>query len=590
MGNNLQFPTLSSIPDLSDPSAFDGWRKRWLVNGGASREQLVALLETQGDTLARLRASSLLTTTDSTRAQQLASTALVGDDPIHYLMGKTQLTIIAALAAWKAENPRFAVEPAAEVLEGILTEIRGMQRKSLLVLELMVRIHGILADSYTLLQDFSRAKRHAAEVTVLAEPIGLHSFSASATYQLANIAYYQGDVLGAEGLFRQAAENPNSSLIVSERAHGSRALALSDLGDEDGVEQVLNAIHLELDAPEYWQAESLRFLTLRHPWAHDSQVYIKHTPHTSSALVMCFRHIVEADALSPDQTTEIRSCFSKAYAALHPLMQSSLGWRQLDQRVTAAYIAHRLGEYSIAWQRLPSLQDIQKLPLAARLRGLFVGIEVLERQLPLTAVDLWAFATAAVQEMCNLEGRIASQQAAKFLLLNPVALAFLSRVPSCPDVFVNAGYLVTINVNARPLSVLNQQGLPPIQAVRYILEVFACKTDLFGRLGGGQFEALKRSLYRPYFHRECWHRPVPAIQIAYAMLCCAESVGNTMLKSQLLRSVQDLKRCFGFIPRLQKVDRMPDLEQIEQTMDLLLAGGISSVSAAKLLFGQEARV
>jgi tetratricopeptide (TPR) repeat protein len=578
------------MPDLTDPEAFDRWRRAWV--GGTQHERSLALqeLEARSTPLASLRASMLLTTVDPAQSQRLATRALCGDETILFLMAKSQLAILSALSSWKAENPQFSVEPAVAVLEGALAEVNNSSVRNPLVLELMVRLHGILADSYTLLQNFAKAKQHAAEVAILAPAIGLLSFSASSTYQLANVAYYQGDLQEAETLFRQAAENANSSLIISERAQRSRALALADLGDDDGVLDVLDSMVLEPDTAGFWQAQSLRFLTLRYEWPHDDSGYLRHTPHTSSALVTCFRAMIEADHYPPDQPHEIRQALAKAFEALHPLLQSSIGWRKLDQQVTAAHIAYRLGEYSIAWQRLPSLSEMVHLPIAPRLRAFFVGLEVLERQLPLTASDLFRYAAAAVDELCTLEGRIAKQLAERFLLTNPVGMALIARFPGCPDLFVAAGHAATINLRTRPISVFGQEGMRPVQAVRYILEAFHCSTDLLGRLGGGQHEALKRTLYRPFHHRQCWYRPVPALQIAYALFCLIDETPDLFVKAQLRRSVQDLNRRFGFVPKLQKMDQLAELEQIERIMNVLNDGGISAAAAAALVFRKEARL
>ncbi len=551
---------------------------------------MIELLCKENTDIARLRASMLLNTSDPERALALAATALTNRDLTLRLMAKAQLATLNALAAWKLEHPSIVLEPAVTVLEAILKELKTSAELSALSLEVIVRIHGVLTDAYNLLENFDAAKQHASEVFILAKPLGLYSLIPSAMYQLASIAYFQGQSVHAEQLFQKVVDDPSSSAMMLERAHRSRAFTLSDLGDDDGAEACLAELGLGPHQLGYWQMVSVQFLTLRHRWTESTDGYLAELPHASAAMLTCFRHIVEAQGLPPDRSDERFARYTAAYNEIHPLLQSAVTWRKIDHQVTASFISLQLGEFSLALQRFPALTAVLELPPAPRVRALCVGLEIMERHLPLTSKELWEIASLALRELQAMPGRIVEQVARRLQLLTPLAAAVLARLPNCPDALVALGYQTMLNLKARPYAVYDVKGVRPIQAARYILTTFDHDTDFIGRLGGGQLDSLRKALYRKFYGRYCWYQPIPAARVAHVLLCCREIVEVATMKAHLTGSVSQLKRRFGYVPRLLKVDRIPDLEKIAYHLDLFARGKNSAITATKALFGKENQV
>ncbi|NJK44597.1 MAG: hypothetical protein HC933_10205 [Pleurocapsa sp. SU_196_0] len=215
-----------------------------------------------------------------------------------------------------------------------------------------------------------------------------------------------------------------------------------------------------------------------------------------------------------------------------------------------------------------------------------VAIETLSHLLPISAGDLGEAMKRAGTHWLRLEPFIAEQIAAKLALLTPLALAISARWRDCPECVAISGNAGIINLRRRPIQVYGNDGLRPVQAARIILEHFDWDTDFLGNDGGGQLKSLQQALLRPFYNRTCWFQPVSAAFVVFVLLSVRDALTSPMDRHQLLQSCRDLKRRFNFVPKLQKVDQIPELEQIERVLDTLLAGEITSESAAKLLFGR----
>ena len=127
-----------------------------------------------------------------------------------------------------------------------------------------------------------------------------------------------------------------------------------------------------------------------------------------------------------------------------------------------------------------------------------------------------------------------------------------------------------MNLQQRPISVYGETGLRPLQAAWFTLKAFDRELPPFDRLGGGQFEAMRKALYHQYFERECWFTPVAPAQVIYALNCCrhlAQAGGSTRAR-MFEQAARETKRNFGIVPKLQQVDQLPSLVQLEQDIEL----------------------
>ncbi len=208
------------LPDLNDPRAFDLWRVATLRRSSAELIQAVELLKQIDTPLGYLRAAMLLTVKDSEQSQVLASRALMTNDQTIHLIAKAQLANLHARKAWSgSDKPQFDAQATPLVLEEILREMKTSRQRSPLSIEGELRVHLMLADAYTLNQDFSRTRTNAAEAIILAQAVGMESYVLVANCQLANATYYEGDAATAAALFKRVSDDPATDPILSEHAN-----------------------------------------------------------------------------------------------------------------------------------------------------------------------------------------------------------------------------------------------------------------------------------------------------------------------------------------------------------------------------------
>jgi hypothetical protein len=584
----LTTPTMQlELPDLTDPHEFDLWRVATLRRSSEELMQAVEVLKQTDTVLGYLRAAMLLTTKDSEQSQALASRALMSNDQTIHLISKAHLANLHARKAWSGSNtPQFDAQATPLVLEEILREIKTFRERSPLSIEGELRVHLMLADAYTLNQDFSRTRINAAEAIILAQALRMESYVLVANYQLANATYYEGNAATAAVLFKRVSDDPATDLLLSERANWARIVAFEALGDDDGVELILSRIVVENETPDWANKVAVELHTLRYPWIELKDEALNSVENFTAVITKIYLWVLKALSTSPEEANVAREHYRAAYHETQRFTQPALGWLRLELQTWAGFLLLQMGETGLALQRISSMNDFAKLPPAKRAFALCVLIEILERALPDGAESLTDTLKRAAECFADFEERILHQVIARLQLLTPVALALLGRFPGVPDAVIQASNQTIINLNARPITVYGTAGVRPIQAVKYILQTFSVDTDFLGRSGGGQLQALRQVLFRRFHHQESWYRPVTAAQVNFAMLCCRDAVQDNRTRLLLQRAIQDLRVQNGYVPKLQKLEQPDELNLIQVTLEKLEKSLITARAASLSLFGQ----
>jgi tetratricopeptide (TPR) repeat protein len=587
-GQPDRYPPLERLP-LEQPAAFESWRKHELETRGVPRQNLVAALLEIGTPIATLRASMLLTSFNPEQSRVFAETGYRQGKGSVRLMSKTQLAILNTLAAWgNTESQRLAVGPYLLVLEDILREVKQLNSTEELNLEIEVRAHSILSEGYLLVENYPQARLHAAQAQLLAPTIGLEYLVATASFQLGNISLAEGKAVDARNQSERVLADTNATKLLTHRAHINLAHTMISLGDDTEALRCLEAYQVDGGSADRFLIDHHRSMTFRFPLAQQTDDLP--TPPTAAARTKHFKEvlekIIEAQETRPDKVQEIEEKYLAAQAIMNDVSRTSVGWGKLTQRIWSAFISLQLKDYSIAHTRSPSVSELETLPPFYRALGLCVLIEALEHLLPVAAGDLLEAARRAVTHFNAFESHVVDQVAAKLSLFTPRALALCARFSRCPDAISIAGNASIINLNHRPISVYNRAGMRPVHAARVILEQFDWDASFIPSDGGGQLNALSKALFRPYYERICWYRGVSGAHLVFVLMCLREVSTQSLEQENLLQGARDLKRRYGFVPTLQKVERIAQLEQIERTLTLMLRGEIVSTSAAKLLFGR----
>ena len=350
----------------------------------------------------------------------------------------------------------------------------------------------------------------------------------------------------------------------------ARAITLHWLGDDDAAIACANSGDFSPNGSAHPRVEAIRLFSLRYPWNEDFAGLETSVPNTLAHAVSCYRFIHQALELQPDHPQELQASYRAARAEIHKLRQAD-GWRLVHQQVLEAFISLRADEVWLARHKLPTLTMLETAPPLIRAFGFAVTCEIATRLLPDETELLIRVVDGLIATVEELSDSSRGEQVSRRLqLLLPLSTAIAARFPECPSVLSQVGLEATMNLQQRPISVYGETGLRPLQAAWFTLKAFDRKLPPFDRLGGGQFEAMRKALYRRYFERECWFTPVVPAQVIYALNCCrhlAQAGGSTRAR-MFEQAARETKRNFGIVPKLQQVDQLPSLVQLEQDIEL----------------------
>jgi hypothetical protein len=564
---------IPEIPNLHDPHSFEAWRRQCLETQKLPRQLVADHLESAGTEMAFIRAAIVLAALEQQRprAQELAMRALEASERDVYLFAKLICAHLTTMRGFSQNpDPAMTATSVTLVIGGVLEDMRKMSSRTQLLLEVEVRAHHALAEAFILGRKYNRAKRHAAEAMLLAPPLGLDFIALGARYQLANIAYYEGDLVNADETYQTLVSTQTSSGALVQSSTLARALTLHWLGDDDAALACAGSSEIATGTFIAPRVEAIRLLSLRYPWQEEFAYLESNVPNTLSHTVSCYRFIHQALEIQLDHPQELQASYRAARSEIHKLRQAD-GWRLVHQQVLEAFISLRADEVWLARHKLPNLTALETAPPLIRAFGFAVASEVATRLLP-DETELLTRAIdgliATVEELSDTSrGELVSL---RLQLLLPLSTAIAARFPECPSVLSRVGLEATMNLQQRPISVYGETGLRPLQAAWFTLKAFDRELPPFDRLGGGQFEAMRKALYRRYFERDCWFTPVAPAQVIYALNCCRHlaRVNGSIRARMFERAARETKRDFGVMPKLQQVDQLPSLIQLEQEIEL----------------------
>jgi hypothetical protein len=400
-----------------------------------------------------------------------------------YLLAKLICAHLTTLSGFsKNPDPAMTATSVTLMINGILEDARKMTSRSHLLLEVEVRAHHALAEAYILGRKYNRAKRHAAESMLLAPHLGLDLVAQSARYQLANIAYYEGDLFTAEETYQTLTSGPVFSAALVQSSTLARAITLHWLGDDDAAIDCATSVEISQGGLAHPRVEAVRLLSLRYPWNEHVAGLESSVPNTLAHAVSCYRFIHQALELQPDHPQELQATYRAARSEIHRLRQAD-GWRLVHQQVLEAFISLRTDEVWLARHKLPTLMMLETAPPLVRAFGFAVASEIATRLLP-DETELLTRAVdgliATVEELSDTSR--GEQVSRRMQLLLPLSTAIAAHFPECPSVLSRVGLEATMNLQQRPISVYGETGLRPLQAAWFTLKAFDRELPPFDRL------------------------------------------------------------------------------------------------------------
>ena len=174
------------LPDFAIPAQYERWREATL-DAGYTRLELARTLEATGNEFALLRAAQMLSAdpNHSLEAHCLAGQLMQSPEVVLRWFGRYLSAFLVIRTSYRddLEAPIFA-DAAIHTLHDLLAQLKHFPH-NLLSLELEMRIHFSLAESYSISEEFDAMRLHASKLVTLTPSIGLKTFAFSGKALLA---------------------------------------------------------------------------------------------------------------------------------------------------------------------------------------------------------------------------------------------------------------------------------------------------------------------------------------------------------------------------------------------------------------------
>jgi hypothetical protein len=543
------------MPDFAMPAQYERWRETFL-EAGYSRHELAQALEATGDRFALLRAAQILSTDPALRseAHRLAGQLMQSSDLVLRWFGRYLSVFLVVRGSYSddLEAPILA-HAAIHTLHDLLVQLEPYPHNPV-SLELEMRIHFSLAESYSISEEFDAMRLHASKLVTLTPSVGLKTFAFSGKVLLARALLYQGDSVAALGLFQQLYRAEEHAAFVRQ-SEVDLATALFWSGDFVGASVLLEHHAKEVGGPTTELSEiahGLRTMTLRHA---PRDIDFSKLPNPFSMMVQA--HVALRDALQHSPVDEARSAlFRQARNKIAYIAHNKETWFANFERAFATLCSLRAGDYGVAMRSLPNPARLSSQPLWVDLFTLFVTLETALR-VPFAGGKrgFYQHSVAAILRCLGGVQPLALERLTPTLqLLTPYALAFVAAIGGVDEVVVAAGTVCVVNLHTRPATVYDSVGLRPIQIAEMTIESFGMNLIGSARAGGGQAEGLRSCLYKPFGDVMYWFDAVMPSRLVVGLLEAAQT--DTLpdwLREACRRGAFAVGRSFGLMPALQKV-------------------------------------
>ena len=543
------------LPDFAVPAQYERWREAFL-EAGHTRLDLARTLEASGDELALLRAAQMLSADPSHRleAHRLAGQLMQASEIVLRWFGRylSAFLVIRGSYSDDLEAPILA-HAAIHTLHDLLAQLEQFPH-NLLSLELEMRIHFSLAESYNISEDFDAMRLHASKLVTLTPSIGLKTFAFSGKALLARALLYQGNSLAALGLFQQLNQAQEYAAFAVQ-SEVDLATALFWCGDFVGVSVMLDQHGREAGAEPSELSEiakGLQAMTLRHA---PRAIEFEKLPNRFSMFVQAYVALQGALQCSPVEESRPAQ-FREARNKIAHTAHNQNTWFANFERAFATNCSLRAGDYGIAIRSLPNTTGKQSQPLWVEVLTRFVTLETALR-VPFASGkrSLYQHSVLPIQQCLRRLQPLALERLLPSLqLLTPYALAFIAAIGGVDEILTEAGMACIVNLHTRPATVYGHAGMRPIQIAELTLEAFGMNLVGTARAGGGQAEGLRSCLYRPFGDVSYWFEAVMPARLVVGLLEAAHT--DTLpdwLREACQRGAFDIGRSFGLMPALQKV-------------------------------------
>lgn len=512
----MQIQQLPPIPDLSIALNYEKWRMQCLQTNGVSRRVIADHLISTQTEIGLLRATLILGVEVSNFdiAYQLAGQLMCAEDKVIQLFGWYQTAYLTIQKSFCNDaNAPLSAKTTIPTLQTILSQLESSAKRTLLSLELELRVHASLCEAYIIIEDFDLSYLHASKMSLLAPIVGLKTYQYSARsltgLSLMNLGHLKSAFEIMDQLYKDPDTTPYRSHLAVEMSHTlffsgnfESALKLAELHRADKT----------VDYEVHFQSV-ISWTLLRKPESiqHDLEVNRIHP------LTRACQFLGQAFQF-PHNSQERLKMFRNARAACFDFSINTNSWRSGYEQIFAGLCSLLAGDYGLVQPNLPSLERLKSFPLWVQILGIAVTLELCICYRQLQTETLLLESLLELNRVLNsVENSLLRQISAFLQLLTPHALGCLSVIGGTEKIVISKGQDTILNVKSRPIRIYGNEGLRPIQAAEISLSSFGIP-HVPSRMGGGQHEVFSNCLKLKYGDNDFWFTPVAPSRLIISLL------------------------------------------------------------------------
>lgn len=502
----VELATAAPTIPLDDPAQFEQW---WFNQVQSSDRNTIAdQLAVIGTPLAMVRCGQVLGYHLSAleRGTRCYAAGLLSEDPAVRLFALLRLAHFKTQIGYAALGSDLHGSPTAiPAAEAILETAESLERQSLLLVEVKTRAHALLAEAHWLEGRHETAKRHIAQALLMADALGLWASKQRMELMQYEIHFDSGQVRLALEQCQRLAEDPNTQAVFANRSGHTVALAYIAIGDDDAAIEWCSAHINDGGVYPFLRSYAQAVAGIGGLECAPSD-YPPHITSELSVLYQCRQLLLEPYA-KLDATTfhQIQRLCDTA--------RSGSKWVMAEFAWFKSYAAYRTGEFGLAQQFFPKLEDVPSEQTALRCMILALSLEISTVFLGRDHLPPIQTAQKIQSILLALPSGARQGIARRISILLPTAGAFLAYSPYSTTELVEYCAGAVMRVLGK-LLVHRDKKIQPIHAGVVTLEDFGL--DFKYHPNKVQADQLRDAMLFTCGSRLHWHRAISPALLVYA--------------------------------------------------------------------------
>jgi hypothetical protein len=526
---------------LEDPLAFETW---WLEQLKIRTPECIAdELERIGTSLAHVRAGQVLGygATVIERGTRFSRVGMLSGDPTVRLFAMLRLAHFEMRVGYAAsQGDLFGPPTVIPAIEAILENAERISEQCLLLIEVKMRAHALLAEALLFEGKHEVAKRHISQALLLANALGMSAAKHKMELVQYQIYFDSGAVLYAREQFERLAQDQATSQPFARVARHMFGISQIVVGDDEAAIRWFNEYDDDpvcVDLRGYAQA-----IAGIGGLERDPVQYARSFTSETAVSYECHQLLLENFGRPSEATL-------RRVHALCDRARTASRWITAEFAWLKSYASYRAGHYGLAGQSFPNLEDVGPEQTALRCMILALSLELsatFDGADPLPPMEA---ARALSEQLSSMPIGARRSLTRRIALYLPLAGALLAFSPHSTSEIVERCAGSVIRVGTRT-TVHNGAKLQPIHGGQIALTDFGLSCAYHPNQV--QIQQEREAMLFTEGERLHWHRAVSPALLIFALcrihwvLCGAAAHKETSVWE---RSALALHASHGLLPR-----------------------------------------